>query len=170
MELDKSTFKKSTFRAKFGAVFEHSAWVADAVYDSGKDLVSSDTETLCRHFESVFMASAPELQLETLRAHPQLVGALADPADLTSDSAREQSGAGLDRCSRDEMKAFDDLNTAYVAKFGFPFIIAVKGRNRQAILDEFRRRLQNDDVTEYQTALRQVCQIARFRIEGMSDV
>ena len=144
--------------------------MADSVYDSDKDLVSSDIETLCRRFEAVFMASAPELQLATLRAHPQLVGALADPADLTSDSAREQSGAGLDRCSRDEMEAFDDMNTAYYAKFGFPFIIAVKGRDRQTILDEFRRRLQNDDVMEYQTALRQVCQIARFRIEGLSGV
>ncbi len=155
---------KTTFRAKFGAVFEHSPWVADAVFETGADPLSADAEALSTRFESVFIASAPELQLATLRAHPHLVCALADPVDLTSDSINEQSGAGLDQCSEDEIKEFGRLNTAYSEKFGFPFIIAVRGRGRLKILNLFRMRLQNDAVLEYQTALRQVCQIARFRI------
>ena len=154
---------KTAFLARFGAVFEHSPWVAEAVCDTHGDLLN-DAETLAAHFESVFLASGPSLQLATLGAHPQLACALAVPDELTCDSVTEQSGAGLDRCSTAELTEFSRLNTAYTEKFGFPFIIAVKGRTRQGILRSFRERLNNDLQTEYQTALRQTCQIARFRI------
>jgi 2-oxo-4-hydroxy-4-carboxy-5-ureidoimidazoline decarboxylase len=155
---------KITFQEKFAAVFEHSAWVADAAYDTGADQLLQDTESLCERFASVFMESAPEAQLATLRAHPQLVCALAEPEELTFDSATEQAGAGLDQCTELELAEFGRLNAAYSEKFGYPFIIAVKGRNRQQILNLFRMRLGNDAVLEYKTALFQVCQIARFRI------
>ena len=157
---------KTTFRAKFATVFEHSPWVADVVYESGIGslLKDSDIETISERFKSVFIDSAPELQLATLRAHPQLACALADPVDLSSDSASEQKGAGLDQCSAAELDEFGRLNAAYSEKFGFPFIVAVRGRDRLKILNLFRMRLQNDAVLEYQTALLQVCQIARFRI------
>ena len=154
---------KAAFLAKFGAVFEHSPWVAEAVYDTHDRLVT-DAESLSAHFESVFLASDPSRQLATLGAHPQLACALAAPDELTTDSVSEQSGAGLDRCSVAELAEFSRLNPAYTEKFGFPFIIAVKGRTRQEILRNFRERLNNDLQTEYQTALRQTCQIARFRI------
>ena len=154
---------KSAFLARFGAVFEHSPWVADAVYDDHGGLVKN-AESLFAHFESVFLASDPSRQLATLGAHPQLACALATPDELTCDSVAEQSGAGLDRCSEVELMEFRSLNTAYSEKFGFPFIIAVKGRTRLEILRSFRERLNNDLQTEYQTALRQTCQIARFRI------
>ena len=155
---------KTTFRAKFSAVFEHSPWVADAVFETGVDLLLADAEALSARFNSVFMESEPQLQLATLRAHPQLACALADPIELTPDSVIEQTGAGLDQCSEVEFEAFRHLNKAYSEKFGFPFIIAVRGRERQKILNLFRMRLQNDAVLEYQTALVQVCRIARFRI------
>ena len=154
---------KAVFLEKYGAVFEHSPWVAEAVYDSHDRLVN-DAESLSTHFESVFLASNPSRQLATLGAHPQLACALATPDELTCDSVAEQSGAGLDRCSEAELMEFRSLNTAYSEKFGFPFIVAVKGRTRQEILRSFRERLNNDLQTEYQTALRQTCQIARFRI------
>ena len=154
---------KAAFLAKFGAVFEHSPWVADAVYDAHGGLVN-DAESLFAYFESVFLASDPSRQLTTLGAHPQLACALAAPDELTCDSVAEQSGAGLDRCSEAELMEFSSLNTAYSEKFGFPFIIAVKGRTRQEILRNFRKRLNNDMPMEYQAAVRQTCQIARFRI------
>jgi len=154
---------KAAFLAKFGAVFEHSPWVAEAVYDTHDELLN-DAETLVARFESVFLASGRSLQLATLRAHPQLACALAAPDELTCESVAEQSSAGLDRCSVAELTEFSQLNAAYNEKFGFPFIIAVKGRSRQEILGNFRERLNNDLQTEYQTALRQTCQIARFRI------
>ena len=154
---------KATFMAKFGAVFEHSPWVADSVFESS-DGLPDDAETLGLLFESTFLASDPGKQLTTLRAHPQLACALAEPEELTYDSINEQSGAELDKCSAAEFKEFSELNTGYYARFGFPFIIAVKGWSRLEILKFFRDRLDNDKQTEYQTALRQTCRIAKFRI------
>lgn len=154
---------KAAFLAKFGAVFELSPWVAEAVYDSDSELMN-DAESLAAQFESVFLESDPSRQLATLRAHPQLACALAAPEDLTYESSNEQSGAGLNRCSATELTEFSRLNAKYNDKFGFPFIIAVKGRTRQEILRIFRERLNNDVQLEFQTALRQTCQIARFRI------
>ena len=154
---------KTAFLARFGGVFEHSPWVAEAVFDNHEQLLS-DAEALAAQFESVFLASEPSRQLATLGAHPQLACGLAAPDELTIDSVNEQSDAGLDRCSVAELTEFSRLNTNYDDKFGFPFIIAVKGRTRQEILRTFRERLNNDLQLEFQTALRQTCQIARFRI------
>jgi len=151
------------FMAKFATVFEHSPWVAEAVFESGGGLLSN-AETLSKRFESVFLASDPVLQLATLRDHPQLACAIADPAELTLDSVSEQTAAGLDRCSAAELAEFHRLNADYNNKFGFPFIIAVNGRTRQEILHVFRERLNNDLQQEYQTALSQVCRIAVYRI------
>jgi OHCU decarboxylase len=154
------------FKEKFGAVFEHSPWVAEAVFESGGSLLQ-DAESLAERFESVFLASDPALQLETLRAHPQLACALAGQNNLTADSINEQTGAGLDRCSTSEFEEFKRLNTDYMKKFGFPFIIAVRGLKRSQILDVFYRRLKNDPKTEYQAALHHTCRIARMRIEDI---
>lgn len=158
---------KTKFQEKYAAVFERSPWVADAVYETGVDAILSDTEALGERFKTVFLESDPDLQLATMRAHPQLACALAEPQDLTTDSVNEQAAAGLDQCSEVEFAEFERLNKAYAEKFGFPFIIAVRGRERHKILNLFRMRLQNDAVLEYQTALLQVCQIARFRIRDI---
>ena len=155
---------RDTFLAKFGAVVEHSPWVADAVFDAGVGDALDDVEALGACFGLVFMNADPELQLATLQAHPQLTCALAAPQELTADSAIEQAGAGLDQCSAGELESFKQLNLAYRQKFGFPFIIAVKGRDRGEILVHFQQRINNDKCLEYQTALAQVCRIARFRI------
>lgn len=158
---------RTEFLATFGGVFEHSEWVAEAVYVSGD--MSSDSSSLAECFESVFMASDPALQLSTLRAHPQLASALAAPHAMTADSVSEQSGAGLDQCSDTEFAEFRQMNADYTDRFGFPFIIAVKGRSRREILRVFRERLHNEPHVELQTALREVCRIARFRIEDIVD-
>ena len=154
------------FKKKFGTVFEHSPWVAEAAFEAGGSLLQ-DAESLGECFESVFLAADPVLQLETLRAHPQLACALADQSDLTTDSVSEQTGAGLDRCSASELDDFKRLNADYMEKFGFPFIVAVRGLKRGQILDVFRRRLKNDPQAEYQAALQQTCRIARMRIEDI---
>ena len=152
------------FLAKFSSVFERSPWVAEAVYEAGVDGLLDDANALGERFTSVFMGADPDLQLATLRAHPRLVSALAIPQELSPDSVMEQSGAGLDQCREAEMAEFNRLNEAYDEKFGFPFIIAVRGRQRLKILQLFRMRLHNDAVLEYQTAIRQTCQIALFRL------
>lgn len=156
----------TTFKDKFDAVFEHSPWVAEAVFEAGGSLLHG-AENLGECFESVFLASDPALQLDTLRAHPQLACALADKDELTPGSISEQTGAGLDRCSAFEFREFSRLNADYNEKFGFPFIVAVRGLTRQDILDVFRRRLANDPQTEYQAALQQTCRIARMRIKEL---
>ena len=158
----------TTFLEKFGAVFEHSPWVAEVVFRDGGGLLS-DAETLCEKFESVFLASDSVLQLATLRAHPRLACALGEPLDLTADSVNEQSAAGLDQCSAGELAEFARLNTAYSEKFGFPFIIAVKDLNLHQILDIFHKRMNNNKIDEYKVALQQTCKIARFRIMDILD-
>ena len=157
------------FLKKYGTVFEHSPWVAEAVFENGGGLLTQ-AEDLGECFESVFLSADPADQLMTLRAHPQLACTLADPKDLTRESASEQSGAGLDRCSTQELAEFSRLNADYNDKFGFPFIIAVRGLTRHEILDVFRQRLNNERQSEFQTALRQTCRIARLRIKDRHDV
>lgn len=158
---------RTKFLATFGSVFEHSEWVAEAVYDSGD--MSSDSSAMAECFESVFLASDPALQLATLRAHPQLASALAVSHAMTTDSVSEQTGAGLDQCSETEFAEFKQLNADYINRFGFPFIIAVKGRSRHEILGVFGERLENTRQVELQAALHEVCRIARFRIEDIVD-
>ncbi len=154
------------FVAKYGGVFEHSAWLAEAVFEHGGGLLN-DADALGELFQSVFLAADPVQQLATLRSHPQLVCALAGQNDLTADSLNEQTGAGLDRCSTEEYAAFAQLNKKYGEKFGFPFIIAVRGLTRRQILDALRKRLGNRRSAEFQTALQETCRIARFRIGDM---
>jgi len=158
-----------SFVAEYGAVYEHSAWVAEQVFVQTMNDCMQDTSLsvneLTDRFESAFKAANHEQQLATLRAHPMLACALGET--LTTDSVAEQSGAGLDRCSAEEFAEFGRLNDAYNEKFGFPFIIAVKGLGRDKILGHFRSRIQNDTGEEFNTAIEQVCRIAQLRIEGM---
>jgi 2-oxo-4-hydroxy-4-carboxy-5-ureidoimidazoline decarboxylase len=166
------TYKNlQSFIAEYGAVYEHSAWVAEQVFNQAISDGLADTPLdaveLTSRFESAFRSAEQQQQLETLRAHPRLACALGEEQALTTDSVAEQSGAGLDQCSADEFAEFGQLNDAYDKKFGFPFIVAVKGLGREQILAQFRRRIQNDAGQEFKTALAQVCQIAKFRIEGI---
>ncbi|MEJ2299723.1 MAG: 2-oxo-4-hydroxy-4-carboxy-5-ureidoimidazoline decarboxylase [Woeseiaceae bacterium] len=90
------------------------------------------------------------------------------PADeMTEESSREQASAGLDKCSKVEFEKFEALNDAYKQKFGFPFVMAVRGSTRQDVLDALSRRLQNDANAEFETALAEIHKIARLRLESM---
>lgn len=159
--MDQAGFVKS-----YGGVFEHSPWVAAAVFDHGGGLLN-ESGALGDLFESVFLTADPALQLETLRAHPQLACALAAQDDLSAASQHEQAGVGLDQCSAAEYAEFARLNADYSGKFGFPFIIAVRGLTRGQILASFHQRLGNERPVEFMTALRETCRIARFRIGDM---
>jgi len=105
--------------------------------------------------------------MSLLRAHPELAAARAEGEDLTAHSHSEQRGAGLDRCRPDEFTEFQRLNAAYRQKFGFPFIVAVKGLDRRQILDRFRSRLQNTPEAEFEEAVAQVIRIGYFRLEQL---
>ena len=102
-----------------------------------------------------------------IEAHPDLAGKLALAKTLTAESTREQASAGLDRLTPDELRQFGELNDAYRARFGFPFIMAVKGKSTADILAAFRSRLANDADAETKTALAEIDRIAALRLKDI---
>ena len=158
---------RAGFLARYGGVYEHSPWIAGAVWDEGA--ASDDVEALAGAMAARVEAAGEAAQLALLRAHPDLAGKLAVRGELTADSTSEQAAAGLDRCSPEEFEEFQWLNDAYTARFGFPFILAVKGHDRAAILDAFRRRVGHDPASEFREALDQVHRIARLRLVALAD-
>ncbi len=146
------------FTAAFGDVAEHSPWVARLV-SALRPFASR--EAMVEAFTGAVRGAAREAQLALLRAHPDL----ATKARLTENSTREQAGAGLDTLSPGEFASFTGLNDRYQAKFGFPFIFAVKGAAKHRILASFAERVGHGTEEEFATALEQVCRIFRFRIE-----
>jgi 2-oxo-4-hydroxy-4-carboxy-5-ureidoimidazoline decarboxylase len=162
-----ATLSRAEFVAIFGPVYEHSPWVAQTVFDRGLAPEHQSPETLQAAMAAVVEAAPRECQLALLRAHPDLAGRLAVAGALSPHSASEQAGAGLDRCSPEEFARFTSLNAAYKAKFGIPFIMAVKGRSRAEILLAFERRIENDPGAEFRAALDEVHKIALFRLREL---
>jgi len=164
---------RHAFVTMFGGVYEHSQWIADEVFDqlskNSLETRSLNAASLVHRFEKVFMNAAQSCQMQVLRAHPQLACSRLMPDELTTNSRREQSAAGLDQCSEVEFIRFQEMNAIYIDKYEFPFIISVKGLNRQSILEAFSERLKNDVGVEFQTALREVCRIAGSRISNLID-
>jgi OHCU decarboxylase len=158
---------RAAFVARFGGVFEHSPWIAEQAFARGLGPQHDRAASLHQAMVAVLREAGRERQLALIQAHPDLAGRLAQRGELMADSSAEQAGAGLDRCSPEEFARFQDLNQAYVSRFGFPFVMAVKGRTRAEILNAFERRLKNDPETEFQTALAEVEQIARLRLAAL---
>ena len=155
------------FISRFGGVFEHSAFIAERAYDA--DVIAEPLTAASVHgaMAKAFQNASRDERLGVLRAHPDLAGKLAISGGLTEDSRQEQAGAGLDRLTAEEHARFTALNEAYVAKNGFPFIIAVKGLDRFDILESFETRISNSLDTEFETACAQVEKIARLRLEAL---
>ena len=151
-----------------GGIYEHSLWVAESLLASGISAADNDPDHLAQRMKAIVNAASDAAKLTLLRAHPELAGKLAIAGNLTAESTAEQASAGLDRCSPEEFAAFQALNTAYGEKFGHPFIIAVRGLTRADILAAFRRRIDNDERTEFATALAEVHKIARLRLEMLA--
>jgi 2-oxo-4-hydroxy-4-carboxy-5-ureidoimidazoline decarboxylase len=155
---------KAEFIAHFGGIFEHSPWVADRAYSSLTKITAAEVH---REMSKAFRAASDDERLAVLRAHPDLAGKLAAAKRLTADSTAEQASAGLDALTDDERQKFTTLNETYVAKFGFPFIIAVRGLGKSEILSAFEKRVSNSRDDEFATACAQVEKIARLRLETM---
>ena len=155
------------FIARYGGIYEHSPWGAQQAWktmETGADLAAV--------MRKIVDEAGPERQLALLRAHPDLAGKAALSGALTADSTAEQQSAGLDHCSPAEFEELQHLNEQYHRKFGFPFIIAVRGLTRTDILRNFRARVKHSPADEFQTALIQVHKIAKLRLgemEGNSD-
>ena len=159
-----SQMDRDCFVQQYGGIFEHSAWIADAAFDlelgPAHDTAIGLHNALCR----VFRSASYDQQLGVLTAHPDLAGKLAAAKRLTAESTSEQASAGLDALTDQERETFTRLNTEYVAKHGFPFIIAVRDHDKASIMAAFEQRIGNDTQTEFTQACKQVERIAEFRL------
>ncbi len=153
---------REAFVARFGGIYEHSSWVADGAWRSRP---FADRDALERALHDVVVAAGRERQLELLRAHPRL----GTRRPLTDYSRAEQQGAGLMHAAPVDLGELEGLNRDYEARFGFPFILAVRNATLRQILDSCRMRVEHDAVSEFDESLRQVHRIARFRLFDMVE-
>lgn len=165
--LTPASLDRAAFVAAFADIYEHSPWVAEKAYDLGVDESLNDIESLQQRMADILLSASPEAQLALINAHPDLAGKAAVRGELTASSTSEQAGAGIHECTAEEFARFNELNDAYKAKFGFPFIKAVKGSNRHQILAAFEERIHNTPEQEFQTALAEINKIAMFRLQQL---
>ena len=162
-----SQMEREEFVATWGGIFEHSPWIADPTFElelgPAHDSATGLHNALCRMFRS----ASPAERLGVLQAHPDLAGKLAVAKRLTADSTAEQASVALDALTDDERSTFQRLNADYVAKHGFPFIIAVRDNTRASILAAFDSRIGNDTATEFKAACAQVERIALLRLKAL---
>jgi allantoicase len=153
---------RAEFIARYGAIYEASPWVAEAVWPAYEAGEVSDEALAAAMRAAVDRAPRAE-RLALIRAHPEL----ASRAKMADASVKEQSAAGLDQCTPEEFAEFQRLNGAYNARFGHPFIIAVKGLTRAEILGAFAQRLMHPPHEEFDAAMNQIHRIAAFRLEDL---
>ena len=160
-----SQMTRERFVERFGSIFEHSPWIADQAFDLELGAAHDSAAGLHNALARIFRSATPDQRLGVLKAHPDLAGKLAAAKRLTAESTSEQASAALDALTDDERATFQRLNEAYVAKHGFPFIIAVRDNTKASILQAFQTRIDNDTPTEFATACKQVERIAELRLK-----
>ncbi|MDE3739704.1 2-oxo-4-hydroxy-4-carboxy-5-ureidoimidazoline decarboxylase [Metapseudomonas resinovorans] len=165
--LTPSTLSRDAFVKAFADIYEHSPWVAEKAFDLGQDAHIDDIDGLHQRMADLLLSASHEAQLALINAHPDLAGKAAVRGELTEASTSEQAGAGIHECTAEEFARFTELNDAYKVKFGFPFIMAVKGSNRHQILAAFEERIHNTPEAEFARALAEINKIALFRLQQM---
>jgi 2-oxo-4-hydroxy-4-carboxy-5-ureidoimidazoline decarboxylase len=164
-ELDVEAVNKmdhAAFTEALGGIFEKSPWVAEAAWAS-RPFASVDD--LHAKMVAVVRYANIDQQLKLLRSHPDLAGKEAQAGQMTASSVAEQASAGLNALSKEEVATLESYNAEYKARFGFPFMIAVRNHTKLGIFNLFQQRLRNDTVTELGNALQQVYNITRIRLE-----
>jgi OHCU decarboxylase len=157
---------RDAFRETLGGIFEHSPWVPERAWSQRPfETVESLHDALCR---IVAIADDGE-QLILIRAHPSLTGKLAIDTGLSAASHQEQTAAGLRQCSAEQLTRLHALNAAYEVRFGFPFILAVRGHTPASIIGQLEARSGGTPEAERREALRQIAQIARYRLDVCID-
>ncbi|MGI9413570.1 MAG: 2-oxo-4-hydroxy-4-carboxy-5-ureidoimidazoline decarboxylase [Hyphomicrobiales bacterium] len=159
---------RAAFVDRFGGVYEHSPWIAEHLWAQGIEETHDTAAGLHAALAAIMETAGPDEKLALIRAHPDLAGKAAVRGELTEASTSEQAGAGLDQCTAREFERFQALNAAYKDKFGFPFILAVKGKTRHDILEAFEARTDNDPETEFATALGEINKIAFLRLVALT--
>lgn len=159
-----SRMPRALFVERFGDVFEHTPEIAEQTHRAGLSAEQDTVDGLARRLVSVMRSMNNDAKLALINAHPDLAGRLALAKQLSTDSANEQGSVGLDRLTPDEIARFTTLNDTYKARFGFPFIIAVRDHTKDQIVTAFETRLKNDAAAEFEEALRQIERIASLRV------
>ena len=160
---DLNSLTEKEFINTFGAIFEKSDWIASEAF---KQKPFKNSQDLKDKIINIYDSCSKEKVVSILNLHPKLV----IEKKLTKFSSKEQSSAQLDTCTKEELKEFEKLNLDYKKKFDFPFIIAVRGKNKQEILNNFRIRINNDHEKEFIEAKMQVKKIALFRLNELFEI
>ena len=155
---------QSEFIKVFANIFENARWIAEELYNQKP---FKDFKDLSSKMLNIFENTTKEKKLKILNDHPDL-GSKAKISELTPESLKEQTSAGLDQCTKEEFSEFKKLNNAY-KKFGFPFILAVRGKNKIEILNNFRQRVGSEPDVEFNEAIQQVKKIASLRLEDINN-
>jgi len=155
---------QTEFVKVFANIFENARWIAEELY---KQKPFKDFDELSSKMMNIFEISSKEKKLKILNEHPNL-GDKTKISLLTPDSLKEQKSVGLDQCTKEEFTEFNKLNDDY-KKFGFPFILAVKGKNKIEILNNFRKRINSDPQVEFEEAIKQVKKIASLRLKSLNS-
>ena len=155
---------KSEFIKVFANIFENARWIAEELHNQKP---FNNFEELSSKMLNIFETATKEKQLKILNAHPDLASKTKINL-LTPDSLKEQTSVGLDQCTEEEFNEFGKLNDSY-KKFGFPFILAVKGKTKIEILNNFKKRISSDPETEFDEAIKQVKLIASLRLEELNN-
>jgi 2-oxo-4-hydroxy-4-carboxy-5-ureidoimidazoline decarboxylase len=164
-----SGMDRPRFMAVFGGVWEHSPWIAEAVAADGLTHALDTVEGLHAAMCMACRTGPENLRDALIKAHPDLAGRLALAGKLTAESTSEQASAGLDRLTPADLARFTALNDTYKAKFGFPFIIAVRGLTTTDILAAFERRIAHSIADETAEAHRQIERIALLRLTQIAS-
>ena len=155
---------QSEFIKVFANIFENARWIAEELY---KQKPFKDFGELSSKMLNIFETATKEKQLKILKDHPDLANKTKISL-LTANSLKEQTNAGLDQCTEEEFNEFKKLNDTY-KKFGFPFILSVKGKTKFEILNNFKKRIYSDSETEFNEAIKQVKQIASLRLNELNN-
>jgi len=161
---DLNVCSKDDFVAALANVFEYSPWIAE---QAATLRPFAGVNELFAAMRSVVDGAPEESRIALIRAHPDLANKTQRAAGLTAESNAEQNSAGLDRLSDAEFTAFERVNNAYRAKFGFPYVVCVRRHTRDSILRDFERRLPNDAKSEVQTSIGEICRIAALRLDQL---
>lgn len=170
LKVQASKVSELIFEEAYGGIYEYSAWAATGAWGHRSGTNLDTVDGLYKAMAHTVSGAEEATRMKLICAHPDLAQKLAVGEELTEASTNEQTGAGLHKCTQAEFEEFQSLNTRYKAKFGFPFIIAVKGLNRQDILSAFRARINNDRQTEFGTALKEIDRIAYFRLCDLTKI
>ena len=163
IEKDINLLTKKEFLTIFGSIFEKSEWIANETFELKP---FKNSEDLINKMMNIFENTSNQKIIDIFKLHPKL----AIEKKLTFFSSNEQVDAKLTTCTKEELKEFKNLNINYEEKFKFPFIIAVKGKNKNEILDNFKKRIKNNLQEEFNEAKIQVKKIALFRLKDVLKI